>query len=132
MPDRSGAGRPRKSFTDKQRSGQHIEAADVKAKIKDHQFQAVLTATGLMAKDEGFKDVSFVCRRLAEDPPLAKKAKVAITCPPREGTKSSIKPQPSLTIFPLHDSIQSLFPLLILFIYKSDVILTNFSRMSAE
>ena len=109
MPDRSGAGRPRKSFTDKQRSGQHGEAAEIKAKIKEggHQFQAVLTATGLLANDEGLKDVSFVCRRMAEDPPLAKKAKLAITCPPREGTKSlkSNHSQPSQSSFALLSSL---------------------------
>ena len=89
MPDHSGAGRPRKSFTDKGRSGQHNEAVDIKTKSKEsgHQFQALLVASGLMAKDEGFSDLAFVCRRLAEDPHLATKVKEAITSPPREGTK---------------------------------------------
>ena len=89
MPDRSGAaaGRPRKSFTDKGRSGQHNEAIEIKTKTSGHQFQALLVASGLMAKDEGFSDLAFVCRRLAEDPHLATKVKEAITSPSREGTK---------------------------------------------
>ena len=84
LPDRSGAGRPRKSFTDKGRSGQHNEAIEIKA--SGHQFQALLVAAGLMAKDEGFSDLAFVLRRLAEDPHLGSKVKETITSPPREGT----------------------------------------------
>ena len=86
---RSGVGRPRKPFTDKQRSGQHIEAAEIRAKTSGHQFQALLIACGLMAHDENFGDLAFVLRRLAEDPiDLAKKLKDAITSPAREGTKN--------------------------------------------
>ena len=95
MSDRSGVGRPRKPFTDKQRSGRHIEAAEIKAKTSGHQFQALLVACGLMAHDEGFSDLAFVCRRLAEDPSLATKVKEAITVQAREGTKSSINVQSS-------------------------------------
>ena len=65
-PDRPG--RPRKSFEDKGRSAKHDEALEIKEKVSGHDFQAVLLAAGLMAKDQGFRDLSFVLRRLAEDP----------------------------------------------------------------
>ena len=86
LPDRSGAGRPRKSFTEKGRSAQHDEAVEVKAKVASHQFQAVLVATGLMAKEKDLGDLAFVLRRLAEDPHLATQVKQAITAPPVQGT----------------------------------------------
>ena len=95
MPDRSGAGRPRLPFTDKQRSGRHIEAAEIRAKTSGHQFHAILVACGLRAHDEGFSDLAFVCRRLAEDPSLATQVKEAITVQARQGTKI-FKPQPSV------------------------------------
>ena len=51
-----------------------------------HDFQAVLLAAGLMAKDQGYRDLSFVLRRLAEDPLiLATNMKDVITSP-RQGT----------------------------------------------
>ena len=79
-PNRSG--RPRKSFEEKSRSAHHDEAIEIKEKVAGHEFQAVLLAAGLMAKDQGFRDLSFVLRRLAEDPLiLATKIKQDITCP---------------------------------------------------
>ena len=54
--------------------------------MSGHDFQAVLLAAGLMAKDQGYRDLSFVLRRLAEDPLiLATKIKQDITCT-RQGT----------------------------------------------
>ena len=83
-PDRPG--RPRKSFEDKGRSAKHDEALEIKDKVSGHDFQAVLLAAGLMAKDQGYRDLSFVLRRLAEDPLiLATNMKDVITSP-RQGT----------------------------------------------
>ena len=80
QPKPNRPGRPRKSFEDKQRSSHHEEAIKVKEKVAGHEFQAVLLAAGLMAKDQGFRDLSFVLRRLAEDPlVLAANVKEAMT-----------------------------------------------------
>ena len=85
-PKKNLPGRPRKSFEDKSRSAHHDEAIKIKEKVAGHEFQAVLLAAGLMAKDQGFRDLSFVLRRLAEDPlVLATKIKEDITTP-RQGT----------------------------------------------
>ena len=79
-PTTARPGRPRKSFEDKSRSAKHDEALEIKEKVSGHDFQAVLLAAGLMAKDQGFRDLSFVLRRLAEDPLiLATKIKEDIT-----------------------------------------------------
>ena len=85
-PTTARPGRPRKSFEDKSRSAKHDEALEIKEKVSGHDFQAVLLAAGLMAKDQGYRDLSFVLRRLAEDPLiLATKIKQDITCT-RQGT----------------------------------------------
>ena len=79
-PKPNRPGRPRKSFEDKERSSHHEEATKVKDKVAGHEFQAVLLAAGLMAKDQGYRDLSFVLRRLAEDPlVLATNVKEVIT-----------------------------------------------------
>ena len=79
-PKPNRPGRPRKSFEEKQRSAHHVEAVEIKEKVADHEFQAVLLAAGLMAKDKGFRDLSFVLRKLADDPlVLASKIKEDIT-----------------------------------------------------
>ena len=79
-PKPNRPGRPRKSFEEKERSSHHNEAVEVKEKVTGHDFQAVLLAAGLMAKDKGFRDLSFVLRKLADDPlVLASKIKEDIT-----------------------------------------------------
>ena len=110
-PKPNRPGRPRKSFEDKERSAHHDEAIEIKEKVAGHEFQAVLLAAGLMAKDQGYRDLSFVLRKLAEDPlVLAKNVKEAITSP-RQGISLKVHHSQAFCILILATCTISLFRL---------------------
>ena len=100
-PTTARPGRPRKSFEDKSRSAKHDEALEIKEKVSGHDFQAVLLAAGLMAKDQGYRDLSFVLRRLAQhDPPPPTTNRVIPRFPlVNKWQRSSLDPDPDTAVY---------------------------------
>ena len=75
-PNRPGA--PRKTFMSKGYSGQNLEANKIKKRESSHDFRAMIKASALAAKEQGFTDAWSVLCALAEDITVAKKLKAAL------------------------------------------------------
>ena len=70
-------------------SGQILEANEIKKREASHDFQAMIRASALAAKDQGLTDAWSVLNALADDITVAKKLKAALVSK-SEGTN---KPQ---------------------------------------
>ena len=85
-PKRPRPGAPRKSFEDKGRTGQFNEAREIKENESSHDFQAIIKAAALAAKEKGLGDLGYILDRLAKDPvDLPKQLKEFMTST-RQGT----------------------------------------------
>ena len=80
-PNRPGA--PRKTFMSKGYSGQNLEANKIKKRESSHDFRAMIKASALAAKEQGFTDAWSVLCALADDITVAKKLKAVLVskCP---------------------------------------------------
>ena len=59
-------------------SGQILEANQIKKREASHDFQAMIRASALAAKDQGLTDAWSVLSALADDITVAKKLKAAL------------------------------------------------------
>ena len=93
-------------------SGQILEANQIKKREASHDFQAMIRASALAAKDQGLTDAWSVLSALADDITVAKKLKSALVSK-RQGIK---------------DHNQALLCTAFFVCKQSDAILTSFLK----